>query len=188
MRDGSASTVADESALHAPGLGAVFQRAGLRHALIGGQAINVWIMPRETDDFDFVVAPDRAAIEAVEAELSALGLRHVRRQDGHGPSGPDFVQLKNITMNLAVDIQVAKTDYQSLVIDRAVPGELSGLNVATPEDLIILKLLAMRHQDQRDIALLIDLRGETLDWAYIEHWAEVWDVTEALRVFRPAAP
>ena len=177
--------MADESALHSPGLGAVFERAGLRHALIGGQAVNVWIMPRETDDFDFVVAPDREAIEAVEAELTALGLRHVRRQDAHGPSGPDFVQLKNVAMNLAVDIQVAKTDYQLLLLDRAVPGELSGLRVATPEDLIVLKLLAMRSQDQRDIALLVDLRGDTLDWPYIQHWAEVWDVVKELRIFRP---
>ena len=165
----------------------MFQRAGLRHALIGGQAVNVWITPRETDDFDFVVAPDREAIEAVEAELLALGLRHVRRQDGHGPSGPDFVQLKTVAMNLAVDIQVAKTEYQSLLIDRAVSGEVSGLSVATPEDLIVLKLLAMRSQDQRDIALLVDLRGDTLDWAYIEHWAEVWDVVKELRIFRPKA-
>ena len=165
----------------------MFQRAGLQHALIGGQAVNVWITPRETDDFDFVVAPDREAIEAVEAELLALGLRHVWRQDGHGPSGPDFVQLKNVAMNLAVDIQVAKTEYQSLLIDRAVSGEVSGLSVATPEDLIVLKLLAMRSQDQRDIALLVDLRGDTLDWAYIEHWAEAWDVVKELRIFRPKA-
>lgn len=187
MRGVSVSTVADEPAVQVPGLGAVFERAGLRHALIGGQAVNVWIMPRETDDFDFVVAPDRSAIEAVEAVLLALGLSYVRRQDGHGPSGPDFVQLKNLAMNLAVDIQVAKTDYQSLIIDRAVSGELSGLSVATPEDLIVLKLLAMRSQDQRDIALLVDLRGDTLDWAYIEHWAEVWDVVKELRIFRPKA-
>jgi hypothetical protein len=86
-----------------------------------------------------------------------------------------------------VDQQVAKTEYQSILIDRAVSGEVSGLSVATPEDLIVLKLLAMRSQDQRDIALLVDLRGDTLDWAYIEHWAEAWDVVKELRIFRPKA-
>jgi hypothetical protein len=50
----------------------------------------------------------------------------------------------------------------------------------------VLKLLAMRSQDQRDIALLVDLLGDSLDWPYIEHWAAVWDVVANLRVFRPA--
>lgn len=182
----SVSTMADGQPFEAPGLAAVFRRASLRHALIGGHGVNSWIMPRETDDYDFVVAPDRSAIEDFEAELLALGLRHVRRQDSDEPSGPDFVQMKNATLNLAVDLQVAKTDYQLLVLERAVPSETSGFFVATPEDLIVLKLLAMRSQDQRDVALLVDLLGEGLDWPYIEHWAEVWDVTTNLRVFRPA--
>ncbi|MFN0146169.1 MAG: hypothetical protein ACKVT1_06645 [Dehalococcoidia bacterium] len=177
--------MADGEPTHAPGLAAIFARAGLRYALIGGHGVNTWIMPRETDDYDFIVAPDRAAIEAVEAELLALGLRHVRRQDQGEPSGPDFSQLKNFAMNLAVDMQVAKTDYQMVVLDRAARSETSGFSVATPEDLIVLKLLAMRSQDQRDIALLIDLLGERLDWPYIEHWAAIWDVSDKLRIFRP---
>ncbi len=177
--------MADEQPFYALGLAALFQRAGLRHALIGGHGVNSWIMPRETDDYDFVVAPDRPAIEAFEAELLALGLRHVRRQDSDEPSGPDFVQMKNAISNLAVDLQVAKTDYQLLVLERAMPSETSGFSVATPEDLVVLKLLAMRSQDQRDIALLVDLLGNELDWPYIEHWARVWDVTQNLRVFTP---
>jgi hypothetical protein len=180
-----ASTV-DDQPTHAPGLAAIFKRAGLRHALIGGHGVNTWIMPRETDDYDFIVEPKRAAIEQVEAELVSLGLKHVRRQDNQEDSGPDFSQMKDTGINFAVDFQVAKTDYQMLVLDRAKPSEASGFNVATPEDLVVLKLLAMRSQDQRDIALLVDLLGDTLDWAYIEHWAAVWDVTDKLRVFRPA--
>ena len=179
--------MADEPPFQAPGLAAIFLRTGLRHALIGGHGVNSWIMPRETDDYDFVVAPERVAIEAFEAELVALGLRHVRRQDGGEPSGPEFAQLKNATLNLAVDLQVAKTDFQLLVLERAVQSETSGFSVATPEDLIVLKLLAMRSQDQRDIALMVDLLSGELDWPYIEHWAEVWDVSQNLRVFRPEA-
>jgi hypothetical protein len=166
------------------GLVGIFQAAGLRHALIGGHAVNTWITPRETDDYDFVVAPDRAAIEAVEAALVAVGILHLRRQDGGEPSGPDFSHMSNPTRSFKIDFQVAKTDYQMLILERARPTGASGFSVATPEDLIVLKLLAMRSQDQRDIALMVDLLGPRLDWPYIEHWAATWDVVPALRVFR----
>jgi len=185
-RGSSDSTVDDEGPPPAAGLASIFRRVGLRHALIGGHGVNTWIMPRQTDDYDFVVAPDRAGIERLEAELIALGLQHVRREDGGGSSGPDFIQLKNAAQDLAVDFQVAKTDYQMLILDRALHTESSGFDVATPEDLIVLKLLAMRSQDQRDIALLVDVLGDRLDWPYIERWAQEWDVTRNLRVFRPA--
>ena len=170
----------------AGGLAEMFAKIGLRHALIGGHGVNTWILPRETDDYDFIVEPKRAAIEAVEGALQAVGMRQLRRQDGGEPSGPDFSQLGNESRSFKIDLQIAKTEYQMLVIERARPSESSGFSVATPEDLVVLKLLAMRSQDQRDIALMVDLLGERLDWPYIEHWAEVWDVVPALRVFRPA--
>ncbi|MFN0094453.1 MAG: hypothetical protein ACKVVT_06705 [Dehalococcoidia bacterium] len=169
-----------------PGLGGLFETAGLRHALIGGHGVNAWITPRETDDYDFVVWPDRAAIERVEAGLLAIGLKHVRRQDIGEASGPDFSMLANDSLQFKVDLQVAKTDYQIGIIERAIPVGDTGLSVATREDLVVLKLLAMRSQDQRDIALMVDLRGNELDWEYIEHWAAIWEVVPALRVFRPA--
>jgi hypothetical protein len=78
---------------------------------------------------------------------------------------------------------VAKTPYQDLVIERAVKDEVTGIAVATPEDLVVLKLLAMRSQDQRDIALMLDTLALDLD--YIQHWAAEWDVLPAWRTFRP---
>lgn len=38
----------------------------------------------------------------------------------------------------------------------------------------MLKLIANRHKDQRD---LIELAGiEGVDWAYVRQWATTWDV------------
>ena len=154
---------------------------GLRHALIGGQAVNAWSNFRITDDYDFCVVPEREPIEAMEAALLRAGLGYLRRQDTGESSGPDFVRMGNVEMTRVVDLQTAKTDYQMGVIERAIPTP-SGICVATPEDLIVLKLLAMRSQDQRDIAMLMNWND--LDWPYIEHWAGIWQVTDKLAVFR----
>ena len=82
----------------------------------------------------------------------------------------------------AFDIQTAKTDYQMLVLERAVRSEPEGVLVATPEDLLILKLIANRSKDRGDLLNLVARNG--LDWQYIDQWAEIWDVTERLRAIR----
>ena len=166
-------------------LGESFRRAGLRHALIGAHAVIAWSIPRATADFDFIVAASRDSIAAVQAALESQGLRIHRLQNPSASSGPDFVQLKTPDQLLQVDLQTAKTEFQDLIISRAVTDERYGISVASPEDIIVLKLLAMRGKDQRDIHVLLEARGDTLDWPYIEHWAEVWDVVKELRIFRP---
>jgi hypothetical protein len=163
-------------------IGAVFAQARLRYALIGGHAVNAWCPTRGTDDFDFCVFPDRGAIEAAEAGFVGMGLQLARRQDAREDSGPDFVRMENPGRTIIVDLQVAKTDYQVGVIERAIPAGAQRIPVALPEDLIIMKLLAMRGRDQRDIGNLIGRKG--LDWRYLEHWAAAWDVAGRLAKFK----
>ena len=91
--------------------------------------------------------------------------------------------MSNDKKNFIVDIQTAKTDYQIGVIQRAA-NTTAGLAVATVEDLIVLKLIANRPRDLRDIDKLLEWNN--VDWAYIEHWAEIWDVTPRMEMVREA--
>jgi hypothetical protein len=138
---------------------------------------------RSTDDYDFIVLADKAAIERVEAALVASGFSYIRRQDSGEASGPDFVQMANRERDLLVDLQAAKTDYQELVVRRARTTP-RGIHVAAPEDIIVLKLIAFRGIDQRDLIPL--LRRGGLDWGYIEEWAAFWEVTDRLALIRQA--
>lgn len=170
--------------LEGTGLAALLAETGVAYALIGGHAVNAWTSPRLTEDFDLLVEANRPAIELLESCLAQAGLLTANRQDSGAASGPDFARLTNPSRTFAVDIQVAKTAYQQLVIDRATGGSLSsGFAVATPEDLIVLKLIAWRAQDQRDIALLLDTLGGRIDRPYLERWCESWQVLERLRTF-----
>jgi hypothetical protein len=54
--------------------------------------------------------------------------------------------------------------------------------VATPEDLIVLKLIADRPKDRQDLLGLVALPD--LDWAYVARWAAEWDVAERLAALR----
>jgi hypothetical protein len=159
-------------------LARTLERAGLAHALIGGHAVNTWLEPRFTADIDLVIAVDAAALgrfrEALAAEGFVVDVEHGAQQT----SGPDFVRLVSADGLARVELQVAKTPFQREVIQRARTDE-SGLRVATPEDLIVMKLIANRPRDQVDLTGLLGLPA--LDWSYIERWADEWGVTDILR-------
>lgn len=63
------------------------------------------------------------------------------------------------------------------MVDRAIEAG-GGIRVATPEDLIVLKLIADRPKDRIDLeslALLPDL-----DWNRVARWAREWKVSSSV--------
>lgn len=148
------------------------------HALIGGHAVNAWLEPRFTADIDLVIAVDAAALGRLRQALAAEGFVVDVQYGAQEPSGPDFVRFVSADGLARVEIQVAKTPFQREVIQRARADEI-GLCVATPEDLVVMKLIANRPKDQIDLIGLLGLAA--LDWAYIERWADAWGVMDVLR-------
>jgi hypothetical protein len=54
----------------------------------------------------------------------------------------------------------------------------SGARVATPQDLLILKLIAYRSKDRIDLEGLVGL--PSIDWSYVEKQCKDWDVLDRL--------
>lgn len=156
--------------------------AGLAVALIGGVAVNAFEDPRFTKDLDLTVAADTEAVARFVAALERGGFEVLKMQAGGAPSGPDFVQLIRPGTPDIIDILTAKTTYQELVIKRAIQSSEQPLPVATAEDLIVLKLIAGRSKDWIDAQALA--RHNPVDWDYVTHWAEVWEITDRLERLR----
>lgn len=157
-------------------IASVFDRAGLRYAVIGGHAVNAWLEPRITIDLDVTVAADPEALARARVALEAAGYRV---NDEHGaelPSGPDFVRFVRGPADPPIELQAAKTALQQAVIERA--SHATGLATASPEDLIVLKLIAHRPKDLGDLAGLLSLPA--LDWPYIERRVDEWEVRDRL--------
>lgn len=155
------------------------RRADVEYAVIGAHAVNAWIEPRFTADFDITVQADAAGLKRLADELAKEGYTAVAQGDELA-SGPDFVRFSAQDDSISLEVQVAKTEFQRQAIERAAtPDEL---RVATVEDLIVMKLIANRPKDRADLAGLITVPG--IDWSYVEHWASEWDVVERLRAIR----
>jgi hypothetical protein len=82
---------------------------------------------------------------------------------------------------LILEVQTAKTEFQGEILRRAAARH-DGARVATPEDLIVMKLIAHRPKDRIDLLGLIALPG--LDWSYVERWAAEWQVRDRLDALR----
>jgi hypothetical protein len=163
-------------------LGRLLARARVEYAVIGAHAVNAWLEPRLTADVDVTIEAGPEAIRRVKQVFEEEGFTASREQGAELPSGPDFVRLTSADEEVVVELQAAKTGFQREVIRRATG---SGLKVATPEDLIVMKLIANRAKDRADLDGLVRLAG--IDWAYVERWAAEWEVLELLHQVREAA-
>jgi hypothetical protein len=165
------------------GIAALFEAARVPYVIIGAHAVNIWLEPRFTADVDVTVQAGSAEIFRLKTALAEHNFTITCEYGATLPSGPDFVRFTSPDSAVVVEIQAAKTNFQQEVIRRATTER--GVRVATPEDLIVMKLIADRPKDAIDLSGLVRL--PSLDWAYVEHWADEWGVADRLARVRSSA-
>lgn len=149
-------------------------------ALIGGFASTLLGQPRLTADVDLVIEAD---VDRV------LGLVSTLPQSMFEPlfDGVEEVVQRSFILpilhrrnRVKVDIAIGLTGFEHLAVRRARPILIAGqpIPVATPEDLLLMKVLAGRPQDEQDIEGLLVTQKRTLDWKYCERVAR--ELGEAL--------
>lgn len=159
----------------------LLEESNIDHVVIGGHAVNAWLEPRFTADVDITVAAGTEAARRLAELLAGAGYRATRTHGDALPSGPDFVRFVSANEMVTLEVQTAKTEFQREVLRRAASCE-EGPRIATPEDLVVMKLIADRPKDRIDLLGLADLPA--LDWGYIERWADEWQVRDRLEALR----
>jgi predicted nucleotidyltransferase len=133
--------------------------AGVPSAIIGGIAASLLGRPRVTKDVDLVVLAE----ESTWAELLASGKLH-----GIVPRVEDALEFARTTRVLLLlhepsgvelDISFASLPFERELIERATVRSVRGVSfkLATPEDLLIMKALALRPRDIADIEGILTL-------------------------------
>jgi CBS domain-containing protein len=140
----------------------------VRYALVGGLAASLRGRPRVTVDVDMVIGCDVPG---------ALELLKLVPGTPFAPLFPDaeevverayILPLRHRVTGVKLDLAVGLSGFEQQVIQRATHEEVAGqlVFVATAEDLLIMKVLAGRGQDEQDAAGIVLAHGETLDWDY----------------------
>lgn len=148
------------------------------YALIGGLATGYWGEERFTKDIDLTIALDPSKWHLLKERLersSDLVIDSVH----HDPESllPYLIRLHY--KGDAIDLIVSLTEYQDSLLNRKVEIKIFDrvIFLASPEDIIVSKLIAGRPQDLVDIKKIYDALSD-LDQKYIEKWSEVWDVRD----------
>ncbi|MBI4450605.1 nucleotidyl transferase AbiEii/AbiGii toxin family protein [Candidatus Woesearchaeota archaeon] len=146
--------------------------AGIEFVLIGGYAVNVYVLPRFSVDADIVVRSKLDA-DAVAQRLSDIGYEKVEAKE-RAPYHGEFVRYEKVAVKgfmVSVDLLIGKVvDRQSgaslsaeWVFGHSSPRLIRGktatenirAKVPTPDCLVVMKLLSCRATDIRDVFMLL---------------------------------
>lgn len=151
-------------------LARALDHAHLPYMVIGGQAVLLYGEPRLTRDIDITLGVD------VDRQADVLGvatsLRITPLVDPQSFTRDTMVlPCLEPASGIRIDFIFSFTLYERQAIDRAAHISIGHARVrfATPEDLIVHKMLAARPRDHEDVTGIV-LKQPHLDLAYVRHW------------------
>jgi len=153
----------------------VFDRLGLRYAIVGGIAVSAWGAVRATRDVDLyaeIAPPARPRLlrELLSCDFDVPAMEEELQQFG-------VFRSLFLPTNVFVDVFDAGTPLGEAILERRQEVEVQGKRrwTAAAEDLAVLKAFSDRARDHEDLMKLIAVGGDKLDMPYIEKWARELD-------------
>ena len=157
-----------------------------RLVVIGGIAIVARARPRLTEDLDLLIDVPEGCENELVATMRGVGMiidDEVLAEMLPGGLVPAWVPdgiARDRAHGVGIDVLFGDDAFGRSVLARATPLDLGGavLLVASPEDLLLMKLDANRPQDWDDALALKDAFGDRLDRIYLDAWAERLEVAD----------
>jgi hypothetical protein len=140
----------------------------IAYALIGGLAVSLRAQPRVTADVDLVIAADVDRALKLAGALEKTTFRPFFQDVTDVIEKAYILPLCHRRTSVKVDMAIGMSGFERQAVARAQRLEVAGamISVATAEDLLIMKVLAGRPQDEQDLQGLVIAQGEFLDWDY----------------------
>lgn len=140
---------------------------GVRYAIIGGLATLQYTRTRTTDDVDALLTVPQVAMPGLFEALKDRGFvvdvtRCIKELRDDGMTLIRFGEV-------VVDLLRPVIPAYGRVLDRAVTTDILGqrVPVSAPEGLVVMKLMAMRPQDEADVREILAARRGRLDLDFI---------------------
>jgi predicted nucleotidyltransferase len=145
----------------------IFRERNVRYAIIGGIATIQHTRVRTTDDIDALLTVPQIALPGLFEALRDRGfaidlVKSIREfRDDHLTT----IRFKDVI----VDLMQPVLPVYAHVLDRAIHAQILGqaVQVSSAEGLIVMKLIAMRPQDETDIHDLLTAYAGKLDLEYV---------------------
>jgi nucleotidyltransferase AbiEii toxin of type IV toxin-antitoxin system len=154
------------------------QGGGFEYLLYGGLAAALWGEPRYTEDVDLVIfLPERHAYkflrEAAQHGFAVDEDLAVQQIQVSGWARLPFGEPKS---PWHLDLTLGDSPFDKSALARKKQVELFDRKVwvASPEDLLVYKLVSYRDRDVMDLHAIVK-RQKTLDVAYLKKWIAWWE-------------
>ena len=146
---------------------------GVPYAIIGGVAVGLVTQPRATHDIDAVAWLDLADLPIVLNNAADFGFNSRLADPQSFAEQTRMLLLIHSETGLHVDISCGALPFEQEMIERALEIKLESLllRVASPEDLLISKILAHRGKDLIDVENLLSVYHD-LDWSRVRSWVK----------------
>ena len=158
----------------------------VEYAVVGGWAVRAFGVPRATYDVDVTISADRARLSELFSALDELGYDVddiYRKGWTDDVAGMPLVKARTFVdgRTVVADMFLAENVFQQSLMQRKQLADINGITawVATPEDIVLMKLVASRHRDLSDIQDIFLMQG-TLDQDYLREWAAKLGVADKL--------
>jgi predicted nucleotidyltransferase len=132
----------------------IFESLSARYAVMGGIAVRIHGIPRPTHDVDFTVALARQQLNDFFTRAMDAGYTVAEpylRDWVDQVAGMPLVKLRMYLEDHGIDVDIflAESDFQQNLLARRQSEDLDGDRIwfVSPEDLILLKLIAGRPRD-----------------------------------------
>jgi hypothetical protein len=156
----------------------LFERLRISYAFIGGVATRIHGLTRPTFDLDLTIAIQREDLPGLFEAVRDMGYTVPEAYDSgwvDTVGGMPLVKFRQFLRDRGMDTEVfiAETAFQRELISRRQKATTDGIPVwvVSPEDLILLKLIADRKRDRADIEDVQLVQGQ-LDDTYMRTWAD----------------
>jgi hypothetical protein len=157
---------------------AVFDGLKAPYVVMGGMAVRFYGIPRATYDVDFTVALERERLPELYLRVRELGYSIPDPYDAgwvDSVAGMPLVKARLYLEGRGIDVDLflaeSRFQKQLLLHRRQELLDDAPIWLVSPEDLILLKLLAGRPRDHADIGDILFTQGK-LDEDYMRQWAK----------------
>lgn len=158
MEPGLLTTLADAMAMLAA--------RDIPAAVIGGLAVSIRGQPRMTVDVDIVALTDIDRSLALASELAETPFAPLFPGVEEVVSRSFILPIRHRTTGIRVDLALGLSGFERQAVARATPVDVGGIlvPVVAAIDLLVMKALAGRPQDEADVRTIIAAQGDSLDW------------------------
>ena len=141
------------------------------YTVIGGLSVSIVSQPRPTIDVDLVVWLDPERWSAFVESAKQYGIQPRTEDALEFARQRRVLLLQHRESGIGIDVSFGALPFEDEMIKRSRTVSLGNVTfrVATPEDLIIMKMIAHREKDLRDIENIVRV-CQQLDLDRVRYW------------------